>query len=408
MQGLLRAHFLLRFVLAALFVFSVARTAAAHDPFELTTVGRLTPTELTLVTTSTRGCALALTDPRRPRGASFAPEELPRLTPSLEVAGRNLFELTQHGVRILPLSVKAELTVEQELQLTVVYPAPNAGPLQVLARHVQTLGIDYANAFTLTQERPAAVLGAAVFTSDAAQLSVDVLDRVAPSATPPLGSSGKAHISFGRTFVLGIEHILAGYDHLLFLAGLLIACRRARAMAAIVTAFTLAHSITLALAALDVVSFPASLVEPLIAASIVLVGVENLLLKHAPPARTALCFGFGLVHGFGFAGALRELGLGQNGAPIALPLLGFNLGVEAGQLLVVAVLLPLLLCLRKSPALSRIALPAASLAVAVAGAWWLVDRTLLSSVSPAEARGAAPTRCVLDHRSWKAISQSVT
>lgn len=375
----MRALFLLRLVLTTLFVFSVARTAAAHDPFELTTVGRLTPRELTLVTTSTRGCALALAAPRRPRGSSFAPEELARLSPSLEAAGRDLFELSQHGARLLPLRAKAELTAEQELQLTVVYPAPAAGPLQVLARHVQTLGAGYANAFTLTQELPAAVLGVAVFTSDAAELSIDVLGRVTPSvAPPPLGATGKARIGFGRTFLLGIEHILAGYDHLLFLAGLLLACRQARAMAAIVTAFTLAHSLTLALAALDVVSFPASLVEPLIAASIVLVGVENLLRRGAPPARTALCFAFGLVHGFGFAGALRELGLGQNGAPIALPLLGFNLGVEAGQLLVVAVLLPLLLLLRKRPSLSRIALPAASLAVAAAGTVWLVDRTLLS------------------------------
>jgi hydrogenase/urease accessory protein HupE len=374
----LRALFLFRLVLTTLFVFSVARTAAAHDPFELTTVGRLTPSELTLVTTSTRGCALALTDPPRARRASFAPDELPRLTPSLEAAGRNLFELTQHGVLILPLSAKVELTVEQELQLTVVYPAPTAGPLRVLAKHVQALGPGYANAFTLTQELPAAVLGVAVFTSDDAQLSVDVLDHVATPATPPLGAARPPHIGFGRTFLLGIEHILAGYDHLLFLAGLLLACRQARAMAAIVTAFTVAHSLTLALAALDVVSFPARLVEPLIAASIVLVGVENLLRRGAPPARTALCFAFGLVHGFGFAGALRELGLGQNGAPIALPLLGFNLGVEAGQLLVVAVLLPLLLLLRKRPSLSRIALPAASLAVAAAGTVWLVDRTLLS------------------------------
>jgi hypothetical protein len=377
-EGPVRVLRLLHLVPMALFVFSVARAAVAHDPFELTTTGLLTPSELTLVTTSTRGCGLELADPRRPRGASFAPAELARLTTSLEAAAVDLFEVTQEGVRLLPLRVNAELTVEQELQLTVVYPAPAAGSLHILAKHVQTLGTGYANAFTLTQDRPPAVLGAAVFTSDAATLSVNVLDSEAQSETPPLPAAGKARISFARTFLLGIEHISTGYDHLLFLAGLLLACRHLRSMLAIVTSFTLAHSLTLALAALDVVSFPASLVEPLIAASIVLVGVENLRSRDAPTAPTALCFGLGLVHGFGFAGALRELGLGQHGAPLVLPLLGFNLGVEAGQLLVVAVLLPLLLLLRRKPAVSRIALPAASFAVAAAGALWLVDRTLLS------------------------------
>jgi hydrogenase/urease accessory protein HupE len=377
-QRPLPSFLLLRVVLTALFVFSVARPAKAHDAFELTTTGRLTPTELTLVTISTRGCGLAFLDPRRPLGTSFSPDELPRLAPSLEAAGRDLFELSQRGVRMVPLSVKAELTVEQELQLTTVYPAPNAGPLHVLAKHVQTLGSGYADAFTLTQTRPDAVLGIAVFTSDAAELSVDVLDVAASAGAPQLDASSKAQISFGRTFLLGVEHILTGYDHLLFLAGVLLGCRRGRSMVAFASAFTVAHSITLALAALDVVSLPASLVEPLIAASVVLVGIQNLLRPDTPPARSTLCFGFGLVHGFGFAGALRELGLGQNGASIALPLVGFNLGVEAGQLLVVAVLLPLLLQVRKSAAFSRVALPAASWVVAAAGALWLVDRTLLS------------------------------
>lgn len=369
---------LLRSLLCLLFFFTLAPPAAAHDPFELTTTGDVSPTGMTLVTTATRGCAATLLDPRS-RGPAFAPEELSRLAPRLEAVATQLFDVTQNGRRLTARSAKVELTVEAEVQLTVVYPAPAVGPLAIVARHVQALGPAYASALTLTQNDAAAVLGTAVFTSDAPELVVQVRGPAPPHTQPiPREDSNEARIGFARSFVLGVEHILAGLDHLLFLAGLLVACRKARSMLAIVTAFTVAHSITLALAALDWVVLPTSVVEPVIAASIVLVGVENLVRKDTPPARAALCFAFGLVHGFGFAGALRELGLGKGGTPIALPLLGFNLGVEAGQLLVVAVLLPAVLLLRKKPRVSRWLLPTASACVAAAGGYWLLDRTLLS------------------------------
>jgi hydrogenase/urease accessory protein HupE len=362
-----------------LFFFSLAPRAAAHDPFELTTDGKVSPTGMTLVTTATRGCALALLDPHSPRGIAFAPEELPRVAPRLEAVATQLFEVTQNGRRLAARSAKAELTVEAEVRLTVDYPAPAAGPLVIVARHVQTLGPAYASALTLTQAEPAAVLGTAVFTSGAPELLVQVLGTAPPYGSPPARpASPGANISFARTFVLGVEHILLGFDHLLFLAGLLLASRSVRPMLVIVTAFTIAHSITLVAGALNWVVLPASIVEPLIAASIVFVGIENLVRREAPPARAALCFAFGLVHGLGFAGALRELGLGQTGTSLALPLLGFNLGVEAGQLLVVAVLLPALLLLRKKPQLAHWVLPAASVCVAVAGGYWLLERTLLS------------------------------
>lgn len=375
----LRAPLLLHFALYALLFFTLARPASAHDPFELTTTARLTASELRFETTSTRGCALALIDPARPSGAAFAPEDLPQLRPRLEAAARELFMLSQRGLPLSPLRVEVELNQELEARWTVIYPPPVAGPLLVRARHLQALGPSYASAITLTQDNPPAVLGSAVFTTDAAELSVEVLaPSTAHAPTRPADTSTNARLGFRRAFSLGVEHILAGFDHLLFLAGLLVACRRARAMIGIVTAFTLAHSVTLGLSALDVVVVPARVVEPLIAASIVLVGVENLARRDAPPLRAALCFAFGLIHGFGFAGALRDLGLGRAGAPIVEPLLGFNLGVEAGQLLVVSVLLPLLLWVRKRPALSRLVLPAASAAVAASGLFWLVDRTLLS------------------------------
>ena len=149
-------------------------------------------------------------------------------------------------------------------------------------------------------------------------------------------------------------------------------------MVLVITCFTLAHSITLALAALGLVTMSPALVEPLIAASIVFVGVENLLRGGEPKGRWLLTFAFGLIHGFGFSGALREAGLGSSGSALAIPLFSFNLGVEIGQLAVITVILPVLLKTRDRPAFVRFVRPAISAFVALAGAWWLLQRTLLA------------------------------
>src|SRR5437588_1439210 len=128
---------------------------------------------------------------------------------------------------------------------------------------------------------------------------------------------------------LGVEHILSGYDHLLFLVALLATARGLWSVVRIVTAFTLAHSVTLTLGALGIVSIPDRIIEPLIAATIVWVALENLLVAEPDRKRWIWSFGFGLVHGLGFASALTELGL--NGTELVRALVGFNLGVEIGQ-----------------------------------------------------------------------------
>ena len=177
-------------------------------------------------------------------------------------------------------------------------------------------------------------------------------------------------------FVLGIHHIVGGYDHLLFLGALLLVARGVRDVVTTLTAFTVAHSLTLGLAVTGVVNVPAGIVEPLIAASIVYVGLENLF-RQQPPPRWKLTFGFGLIHGFGFAGALRELGIGSSGLAVALPLGSFNLGVEAGQIAVALVALPLLWALRAQPALSPRLTSACSVLVVLAGGYWLIERMLV-------------------------------
>lgn len=177
--------------------------------------------------------------------------------------------------------------------------------------------------------------------------------------------------------VLGVTHILTGWDHLLFVIALvLLVGRPARAIAA-ATAFTLSHSLTLAAATLGYAGLPQRPVEALIALSIVFLAAE-LARGHADTISRRLpwlvAFAFGLVHGFGFAGALREIGLPEGEVPAAL--LSFNLGVEAGQLLVVgAVLLALALARRIAPAREAALIRLASYPIGAIGAYWLIARS---------------------------------
>jgi len=205
-----------------------------------------------------------------------------------------------------------------------------------------------AQTFRLTASQPAARLAAA-------------------SERPPVWRSYIA---------LGVEHILAGWDHLLFVIALVLLVARWRAVAWAVTAFTAAHSITLAGTTLGLVGLPGRAVEAVIALSILLLAVEIARRREASLTFRypwAVAFGFGLIHGFGFAGALREIGLPEG--EVWQALLAFNIGVEAGQLLVVAGVLALRwLVMRLAPQADAPALNLASYAIGITGAYWLIDR----------------------------------
>ena len=190
---------------------------------------------------------------------------------------------------------------------------------------------------------------------------------IAPATQP------RSRVSF---FMLGVGHIASGYDHLLFLAGLLLVCDRFRQAAGVITLFTVAHSITLALAALGIVRLSSRVVEPAIAASIVYVAIENIFGTHRFAWRALVTFSFGLVHGLGFAAALRDAGVGSTAAGLIGPLLKFNLGVEAGQLCVAAVLLPILLLLKRQSNASKKWVYISSVMVAAIGGYWLVTRLI--------------------------------
>jgi len=177
-----------------------------------------------------------------------------------------------------------------------------------------------------------------------------------------------------RKFVpAGIHHILIGPDHLLFLTGLLLLGGSFRRLLLVVSSFTVAHSITLSLAALNLVTPSPRIVEPAIALSIVYVGIDNLMVGGGRDARVWIAFAFGFIHGFGFASVLREMGL--PGRALGWSLFSFNLGVEIGQLLVVVSVASALLALRsRSETASRRLAFAGSLVVILVGAFWFVQR----------------------------------
>lgn len=178
-------------------------------------------------------------------------------------------------------------------------------------------------------------------------------------------------------FRLGVEHILIGYDHILFLLSLILVSDF-RSLVKIVTAFTVAHSITLALATLGWVEIPSDVVETAIAATIVYTALENLWIGDAA-GRWKLTFLFGLVHGFGFAGVLRDLSLPTDGFVRAL--VAFNLGVEAGQLAIVAALAVPAAALARSRH-ARTIRGCLSVAIALAGLGWLLDRACGFAIMP--------------------------
>ena len=189
------------------------------------------------------------------------------------------------------------------------------------------------------------------------------------------GAAGALAVS--ATFVAaGMHHIFIGPDHILFLIGLLLLGGTLRRLFSVVTGFTIGHSITLALATLGIVNPPARIVEPLIALSIVWVGVGNLRTRDgAGDWRLFAALGFGLIHGFGFASVLREFGLPKEA--LGWSLLSFNLGVEAGQACIVALVAPLLMLLRRTaPRAAPRWVAVASWAVIAAGGYWFVQRIL--------------------------------
>ena len=353
---------------AAAFICALAGTpASAHDPFEITTDAHISGDRMALHTTMSLLTAARICFTGADARKTITPAEFAALRPTLDDCARHFFRVTEGGQAMDVLGAQLAVTVEDDLDIKLSYRRPARSPLVLDAVSLRRLTGRAVAGVVLTATGARTFLGQKVLRPDDTAFAIPITAEAEAPGTPPLpGFRGYAR--------LGVEHILTGTDHLLFLLGLLVACRRVRTIAAIVTCFTVAHSVTLALAALDVMTLSGRVVEPLIAATIVFVGVENLIRGDEPRGRWLLTFAFGLLHGIGFAGALKDIGLGASGASIIGPLIAFNLGVEVGQLAVAVPLLLLLWKLRALPAFARHGAKTISLIVAAVGLVWLVQR----------------------------------
>ncbi len=203
----------------------------------------------------------------------------------------------------------------------------------------------------------------------------NLLDKTKRSASYYSGTT-QGRIEVVRKFVAqGMHHIFIGPDHILFIIGLLIPGGGIVRLLKIITAFTIAHSLTLVLATLKTVNLPATMVEPAIALSIVAVGFETLygLKRQRPDRRVILAFAFGLIHGFGFAGVLAEFGLPEGA--LGWSLAAFNVGVEIGQACIVLVVAPCLAALSsRKPVVAQRVVYAGASSIIIAGAFWFVER----------------------------------
>lgn len=342
-----------------------SHTVGAHEPLASWTEARLSLEALTLEVVLTPGEARLLVTDDLDNVPYIYPGQFEEIKPLfLEHAVEDLYALYVDGELLAWDRADVFYDAEKDdVIFWLVYPKPSGQELTFWARYLNLM----------PEEHEATLL---VFNADGHSLGWEILIRDNEQFVVDLTSQKEVSgwDTFKRFLTLGVEHILGGYDHLLFLGGLLLVCQRLASMALIISCFTLAHSITLLFAALKWVVLPGDIVEPLIAASIVYVGVENLW--RVPQKRWLLTFVFGLIHGFGFASVLQETGLGAQG--FVLPLFSFNLGVEAGQLFVAAIFLPLLLSLRKWPRFVDYGVPALSVSVVAFGGYWFITRVFFS------------------------------
>jgi hydrogenase/urease accessory protein HupE len=367
-----------RFVFLLLVVSLLAGKAAAHTGFENTTEIRVFPDRMRMVVRISYAFAWKMLGERAPATMDAAGQALAQ--PLLLERASGFFDLSAGGVPLAHKTSKCLFELNDDVAFVLTYDRPKAWPLVAEARFFHLLGSLDSGTISVFDEstgRPDAdiepVAGKVLFSNDTVfSYAPAAVNPVAGEVVPPAPALERP--GFGRFFRLGIEHIVTGYDHLLFLLAVLLGCRSSRAVLLIITAFTLAHSVTLALATFDLVQLPSRWVESFIALSIAYMGLENFRKGGSLAKRICLTSVFGLIHGLGFAGLLREIGVGADGQSAALPLLAFNLGVESGQLAIVALMLPVWLALRRIRNFERIVIPALSSCIIILGGIWFFQR----------------------------------
>lgn len=354
-------------VLVSLLLIGLAASASAHDPGLSSLAMRYNGSRVDALVTFAPADLAAVVPLDRDEDGSINGAEFQRALPELTKVATGAAVLQAHGGPIKPSLVvveRVELPGNDNIQARLSFAMPTADSFAVRLPLLERLPFGHRQHATVRD-------------SEGTLLVQRILDKSDPCFEIPIAAAHNQHLwtqAFWSFAVLGVEHIAVGYDHLLFLLALLIVGSGVRAAAVIITSFTVAHSITLALAAFGLIRLPPSVVEPLIAASIVYVGVENIWLGRGRN-RWLLTFGFGLIHGLGFASVLEEFVL--DGQSLLLPLLSFNLGVELGQLAIAAIFLPLVWACRRQEILTQRHAAACSFIIALVGAYWLAERTIL-------------------------------
>ncbi len=344
-------------------IFFLSSFSFAHAPFQVTGTLSLKNEKIILDLLLTNDTVSKLCLLHLPYGSVLNPKELKKSNNEILACIAKVYRLKDGANELTPEITQVVLIDDNDLTAVLKYPAAKQGNLSIEATHLTSIEGMFINSSSFVVKKDQEVLANKLFSQ-----TDFLLDLSLPKETPLA--------SFMAFFHLGVEHIFIGFDHLLFLAGLLLACRRWRTTALIITSFTIAHSITLAIAALGWVRLDSRWVEISIAASIVLVGLDNLWRSNEtgePRARWLITFVFGLIHGFGFASVLSESGL-ASGSQLIISLLGFNLGVEAGQLLLASVFLVLLFQLLKINLFRRWGTKTLSLGVIAGGMYWLIER----------------------------------
>jgi hydrogenase/urease accessory protein HupE len=351
-------------------LFSIAVfTAQAHDPGLSTATITVADRQIDLLVGFAQKDVESLLDALGKPMDIRSEEGFAHARAQLECLAAGGVELFLADTRSAPLRIAAWRKDNQNIEILLRFERAGEQRLRLVCKLLERLPFghrEFVSVETASGER----IGEAMLSARKESFEMD-LPRADRLIT--LKNAGQSFFAF---LMLGVEHILTGSDHLLFLFGLLVVCRNVRSILTVITCFTIAHSITLALSVLNVVQLPARIVEPLIAASIAYVGFENLLRGDSPKWRWLITFSFGLVHGLGFADALREFGIGSGQFGIVLPLAGFNLGVEIGQLAVAGVVLPILWQVRRNPSLARQWVPVCSVAITLAGSYWMFERIL--------------------------------
>jgi len=360
-------------LIAIIFLLSYAPFSAAHDPgLSSTDVVIKTQGMDAKITFSVQDVE-ALVPMDSDQDAEVTAAEQDTAKPKIAAWVEQGLQLTLDGQVIQPSAAGVVSFDEQNnAHIDLHYAQTPSKQLQLQANFLSKLPSGHKQFVTLKNEA-----GQGIAEKMLSQAN-NTIAQTFPVAATSNDTETPTASTFSDFLLLGIEHILTGYDHLLFLFSLLIVTRSFWPALKIITFFTIAHSITLGLAAFNVVDIPSSIVEPLIAATIIYVGVENIIRGDHPKGRQWLTFFFGLVHGFGFAAVLREMGISSMETGIMLPLFSFNLGVEIGQITVAAVFLPIIWWLHKKPMIEPRLTPVCSILASLAGAYWLIERTLLS------------------------------